>query len=539
MYDYVIVGAGSAGCVLANRLSADPAVKVLLLEAGGDDRDPMVHMPGAIARLMKSGRHDWRYHTTPQAHLDGRELFCPRGKVLGGCSSTNGMVAVRGAASDYDHWRQMGLDGWSSDDVLPYFRRLETYLPHEGETHGSDGPLLISRLKPRGPMGLAWLEAAQQAGHPYNDDFAGETLEGVGPYDRNVHKGRRQSAAVAFLRPAMQRPNLTVVTGALTTRVLFEGTRATGVEYVRDGKVETATAAREVVLSGGAINSPQLLMLSGVGDPDDLARHGIATTIALKGVGRNLHDHLISTVSYTSPLPVSYLNYMKPHRMVMAGLQYMLFRKGVASEPGPVMAGFLKTDPALPDPDVQYHFVSIIYHDNGREVPKVHGSMAMCNVCRPQSRGRVTLRSADPAGAPLIDPNYFAEPYDRRTLVAGLRLAREIMGQEAFAPYRGEEVAPGAAAQSDAAIEAYIRAQSESIYHPVGSCRMGRDALSVVDAELRVHGAQGLRVVDASVMPQIISGNTNLATMMIAEKAADMMLGRPAAEAERDRRVAA
>jgi choline dehydrogenase len=509
---------------MANRLSADREVKVLLLEAGPADRDPNVHMPAGLGRLMKQGHLDWRYASTPQQGLDGRQLYCPRGKVLGGSSSTNGMIAVRGCASDYDMWRQLGLRGWSYEDVLPYFKRLETYWPGDGEHHGFDGPVGISRSKLRLPLQSAWLMAAQEAGYPYNDDFAGPDLEGVGRYDHTVFNGRRQSAAVAFLHPVLHRPNLTVITAATVSQVLINAGRVAGVAYKHEGKDQTALSS-EVVVCGGVINSPQLLMLSGVGDAEHLSAHGLTAVVDLKGVGGNLHDHMIAPVSFASRLPTSYLKFKQPHRMIAAGLQYMMFRSGVAAEAGGALAGFLKTDPSLEIPDVQYHYVPMIYGDSGRKLSKTHGFMAYCNVCRPRSRGTIRLRSADPHEAPLINPNYFTDPYDRRTMVAGLRLARHIMAQPAFDPYRGVEIAPGVDAESDEALEAYVRAHAESIYHPVGSCKMGTDDLAVVDEQLRVHGVKGLRVVDASVMPQIISGNTNLCTMMIAEKAADMMLG--------------
>jgi choline dehydrogenase len=485
-------------------------------------------MPAGLLPLMKKGHLDWRYYTTPQDGLDGRKLYCPRGKVLGGSSSTNAMIAIRGFPSDYDMWRQLGLNGWAYDDVLPYFKRLEHYAPGGGEHHGFDGPMGISRAKLRGPLQDAWLAAGQEAGLPYNNDFAGPNLEGVGQFDHNIFKGRRQSGVVAFLRPAQNRPNLKVVTGAMVSRVMIEAGRAVGVAYKRNGKDETAQCS-EVVLSGGAINSPQLLMLSGVGDPEQLSAHGLTTAVELKGVGRNLHDHMIAPVSFSCPLPVSHVKFKRPLRMFAAGLEYVAFRSGVASEAGGALAGFVKTDPNLDAPDIQLYFVPMIYADSGRKLTQDHGFMVSCMVCRPRSKGAVILRSANPNDAPLINPNYFTDPYDRRTTVAGLRVARDILAQPAFDRYRGVELAPGADVQSDEGLEAHIRAHGESNYHPVGTCKMGMDPMAVVDEHLRVRGVKGLRVVDASVMPEVISTNTNLCTMMIAEKAADMMLGRAVA----------
>jgi choline dehydrogenase len=528
LYDYIIIGAGSAGCVLANRLSADPAAKVLLLEAGGKDSNPFIHMPAGYVALMKGGWVDWGYHTEPQNNLANRKLFWPRGKVLGGSSSVNAMVYIRGCHSDYDTWRQLGNAGWSYADVLPYFRRAETYEVRPDAYHGTDGPLHVSRPGVTGPLSKAWLEAGVQAGYRYNDDFNGGTQEGFGPLDATISRARRFSAATSYLKPALHRSNLTVITKAQTSRILFEGTRAVGVEYVQDKQVKQARAASEVILSGGAINSPQVLLLSGIGEAEQLRRHGIKTVLELKGVGQNLQDHLHSMVKWDCPEPVSLYSNVKPLSSMKTLLQYFLFKSGTATTPGLETLAFVKSSPEVADPDLQYHFVRLLYNDHGREVVPRHGFMSYFNLSRPESRGTISLRSADPLAHPVIEPNYLSAENDLRVLRAGIRISREVVGQHAFDPYRGAEFMPGPAIRSDAELDAYIRQNSETLYHPVGTCKMGQDELAVVDDRLRVHGIDGLRVVDASIMPRLVSGNTNAPTIMIAEKASDMILGRTA-----------
>ena len=527
-FDYVIAGGGSAGCVLAQRLSADPALRILLVEAGGRDRSPLISAPGGLLPIMLSGAYSWRYSSAPQRHLNDRVLYLPRGKVLGGGSSINGMVYDRGSARDFDRWSELGNKGWSYAEVLPYFRRAETYEPGANDYHGDNGPIHVSRPQVKHPLARAFVEAGVQAGYPHNDDTNGASREGFGPVDVTVRRGRRSSTSSACLRPVMNRPNLSVITGAHVTRILFEGRRAVGLSYRKGDREHTVRAQREVILSAGAINSPQILMLSGVGPADHLHAHGIEPLFDLPGVGGNLQDHLAITVKHRCLQPISMFKYFSPMKGAAALGQYLLWRKGPLADPGMEAAGFVKSETCEPEPDIKLLFVMALYRNHGREVIPEHGFYAHINCLRPESRGTVRLASADPAAAPLIDQNYLAEPQDLRIMRRGVQIAREIFAQRAFNPYRGDEIEPGPATLSDADIDAFIRSRADADYHSVGTARMGQDMQAVVDERLRVRGVEGLRVVDASIMPRIVGANTNMAVIMIAEKAADMILNRPA-----------
>jgi choline dehydrogenase len=524
-YDYVIVGAGSAGCVLANRLSADASVKVALLEAGPRDKSFLIHMPAGYAALMKTGWVDWGYHTEPQRGLNGRRLFWPRGKVLGGSSSVNAMVYIRGVPSDYEMWAQLGNRGWDWDAVFPYFKKAESYLPGPDDYHGGDGPLKVSRPGVAGPLNIAWIEAGQQAGYPYTPDFNGAQQEGFGPIDCTTANGRRASAAVCYLRPALERPNLTVIGKAQATCILLERGRAVGVEYARKRQKHEIRASREVIISGGSINSPQLLLLSGIGPVAEISQHGIHPVHELPGVGKNLQDHLHGAIKHYCTKPVSLYSVAKPSAFARHVLYYLMTHKGPAAASALESLAFVKSRPELAAPDLQYHFAPVLYADHGRVIIYRHGYMGYYSMQRPEARGEITLKSGDPLAHPTIQPNYLQNGTDLRTLRDGFKILREVLRQKAFDPYRGEEFIPGPAVQTDAEIDDYHRAEAESLYHPVGTCKMGQDEMAVVDGSLRVRGLEGLRVVDASIMPRLVSGNTNAPTIMIAEKAADMILG--------------
>ncbi|HMT17669.1 MAG TPA: choline dehydrogenase [Ottowia sp.] len=529
--DYVIVGAGSAGCVLAARLSEDPHTQVTLLEAGPTDHSPLIHCPAGIALMARTGQVNWGFETVPQAALNGRRGYQPRGKVLGGSSSVNAMIYTRGHPSDYDAWAAAGNAGWGWDEVLPFFKLAEHNERGADAFHGARGPLNVKDLPEPNPFSLAFVEAGVQAGYPRNPDFNGIEQEGVGLYQVTHRNGERCSVAKAYLTPHLGRPNLHVITGAHATRVLIEGGRAVGVAYVRDGREEQVRAEREVLLCAGALQSPQLLLLSGIGPGEHLRQHGIAVRHELPGVGGQLHDHpdVVQVWDVPGARELFGLSPAGAWRAARGLGQWRRERTGMLTTNFAEGGAFLKSDPGLSAPDLQLHFVVGMLVNHGRSTVWGHGFS--CHVCvlRPKSRGSVRLASADPLAAPAIDPALLSDPEDMRLMVRGFRQMRELLGHPALAQHGGRE--RSAAVRSDAEIEAFIRRYADAIYHPVGSCRMGSGAQDVVDAQLRVHGLAGLRVVDASIMPSVVAGNTNAPVVMIAEKAAQMLRQGQAAQA--------
>jgi choline dehydrogenase len=524
-FDYVIVGAGSAGCVLANRLTASGRHRVLLLEAGGRDRNIWIHIPLGYGKLFHNPKVNWLYQSEPEPELNNRQIIQPRGKVLGGSSSINGLLYVRGQHEDYDHWRQLGNKGWGFADVLPYFRRAEDQERGSDDMHGTGGPLAVSNVSEPHPLCEAFIDATEQAGHPRNDDFNGPTQEGAGYFQLTAKKGRRWSTAVGYLRPAKRRRNLKVATGTLATRILFSGRRATGVEYLQGGATHVAHANAEIIVAGGAFNSPQLLQLSGVGPAGLLRQHGIDVVADTPGVGADLQDHLQIRMLYrcTEPITMNDVINSWRHRMG-AGLRYILSRKGLLTIGAGYAGAFLRTRRELETPDVQVHFLIFSADTAGAGLHPFSGFMTSICQLRPESRGFVRIKSSDPATAPAIQPQYLSSRHDRDTVVAGMKLLRGIMEKPAMHRYIAEERAPGAACDSDADLLAYARATGTTVYHPTSTCRMGADTNAVVDERLRVRGIDALRVIDGSIMPTVVSGNTNATVVMIAEKGAELIL---------------
>jgi choline dehydrogenase len=519
-FDFIIVGAGSAGCVLARRLTEDPRARVLLLEAGVAKQPLASRVPAAFSKLFRT-KHDWAFFTGPEPALDGRRLYVPRGKMLGGSSAMNAMIYMRGNPADYDHWASLGAVGWSYADVLSFFMRAEDQARGPSELHGVGGPLRVEDLVCVNPLSTAFVHACEQVGIPRNADFNGARQDGAGFYQVTQKSGRRWSAADGYLFPASGRPNLSIKRGVHVARVVLEGSRARGVEYIEAGERRTARADREVVLAAGAIGSPQLLLLSGVGPPDELARHDIGVAVKLEGVGQNLHDHPFAGVAFECKQAVSLLN----AETLGALVQYVFARNGPLTSNVAEAGAFVRSKPELDAPDLQFHFAPVFFLEHGFRKPKGHGFSIGPTLVSPTSRGQLRLRSSDPSAPPIITVNALSQPNEVEALVAGLRLARRIAAAPAFDPYRGAEVSPGDSTATDQDLVSHLRATAELLYHPCGTCKMGNDDLAVVDSELRVRGVDGLRVADASVMPAIPRGNTNAPTIMIAERMAELLGG--------------
>jgi len=521
--DYIVVGAGSAGCVLANRLTEGGERTVLLLEAGGPDRHPMIHVPMGIRWVVGNPATDWCYRTQPEHELQGRSLVFPRGKTLGGTSAINGLVYVRGFPADYDAWAAAGCRGWSWSEVLPYFKKSEANLRGADLLHGDSGPLPVSPPTIRNPLCAAFLAAGRESGLPVTDDFNGPSPEGLGYFDSNRLHGRRQSTAVAFLRPVMRRNNLRVETHAAAARILFDGRRAVGIEYLQAGKTLRARAHREVILACGVVNSPQLLMLSGVGPADELRSLGIDVVHDAAEVGRNLQDHLDVTMQFECLQAVTYYRWTHWHRKFLAALRWGLFKSGIAAELLLPIGGFLRSRPEVLLPDIQLHLILALPGRDGRRDPDREGfGVHICNL-QPQSVGRVRLRSADSRSAPVIEPRFLSAANDILPIRAGMRIVRKLLEAPSMRPFRGPELAPGREVVDDDALDEFVRRTALTVFHPTSTCRMGADTRSVVDPALNVRGVAGLRVVDASVMPRVPRANTNAPTIMIAEKAAAMI----------------
>ncbi len=529
--DYVIIGAGSAGCAMAYRL-AEAGKSVVVIEHGGSDAGPLIQMPGALSYPMNMSLYDWGYMSEPEPHLGGRRLACPRGKVLGGSSSINGMIYVRGHAQDYDHWAEQGADGWGYADVLPYFKRMESWADGgrggDPSWRGRSGPLHVSRGPGDNPLTQAFITAGAQAGYQVTDDYNGHQQEGFGPFDATIHEGRRWSAANAYLRPAQATGNCTIIR-ALARRIVLENGRATGVEVSKNGQIEVIPAGKEVIIAASSLNSPKLLMLSGIGPAKHLADHGIPLVSDRAGVGQNLQDHLELYIQMAASQPVSLFKYWNLVSKARIGAQWLFTKSGIGASNQFEAAAFVRSKPGVSYPDIQYHFLPIAVRYDGKVAAEGHGFQAHVGPMRSVSRGQVTLRSADPEDAPKIEFNYMSDPSDWEDFRTCIRLTREIFSQEAFAPFVRHEIQPGAEAQSDAALDDFIREHVESAYHPCGTARIGRadDPMAVVDPELRVIGVDGLRLADSSVFPRITNGNLNAPSIMVGEKAADHILGRP------------